>query len=159
MARHPRHGLLLLQASKRKKGVHYQIPGGHVDQPEIEAHGLESGCRVAAARELFEETGIDVRADSHRLRPASLVAPQQYKGRFYFELELSDDESVGAADGGVPPLSSERFSEVHSVTFLLRLSHEHTAWMFEPDFEAAARAVQAHSGGKNSKAILEMLRR
>lgn len=63
LARHPRHGLLLLQASKRKKGVHYQIPGGHVDEPEIEAHGLKSGCRAAAARELFEETGIDLRAD------------------------------------------------------------------------------------------------
>ena len=159
LARHPRHGLLLLQASKRKKGVHYQLPGGHVDRPEIEAHGLESGCRAAAARELFEETGIDVRADSHRLRAAALSAPQRYNGRFYFELELSDDDGVGAADGGVQPLSAEPFCEVHPVTFLVRLSHEHTAWRFEPDVEAAAKAVHAHSGGYNSMAIRETLRR
>ena len=52
-------GVLLLRAHKKRKGDHYQLPGGRVDAAEIETHGLE--------RELFEETGL--RVDRARLAP------------------------------------------------------------------------------------------
>jgi len=53
---HPTHGLLLLRASKKKKGVHFQLPGGHVDADEL---AFDDPHRRAAARELCEETGGD----------------------------------------------------------------------------------------------------
>ena len=53
IARHPRHGLLLLQANKAKKGgLHYQLPGGHVNRDELVSLGPEVAGKVAAAREL-----------------------------------------------------------------------------------------------------------
>jgi hypothetical protein len=37
---HPKHGLLLLHCTRKpKKGPHYQLPGGHVDDFEFEASG------------------------------------------------------------------------------------------------------------------------
>ena len=46
---HPTHGLLLLRAYKKKKGVHHQLPGGRVDAEEL---AFEDAHRRAAAREL-----------------------------------------------------------------------------------------------------------
>ena len=46
---HPKHGLLLLRAYKKKKGVHHQLPGGRVDAEEL---AFEDAHRRAAAREL-----------------------------------------------------------------------------------------------------------
>ena len=35
---HPSHGMLLLYCTrKKKKGPHYQVPGGHVDVEDFEA--------------------------------------------------------------------------------------------------------------------------
>jgi len=101
---HDTHGLLLLQCSrKKKKPVHYQIPGGHVDEPEFIGAAkltndrnaqLELAGKVGAARELFEETGIDIRSSLDRLEPAALrngtkldkdgheILPNEYKHRY-----------------------------------------------------------------------------
>lgn len=70
---HPEHGMLLLHCTrKKKKPPHFQVPGGHVDAEDFEHasstvkdHGtniLLQACKIGAARELFEETGIDVRS-------------------------------------------------------------------------------------------------
>ena len=147
--RHRQHGILLLQASKKKKGLHYQLPGGRVDESELRTHGPEEGCRIAAARELFEETGIDVRSQLDRLRPLELSASplerlEKFHGRMYFELEISEADS-SFAEGSLPPLTSEDFR--------LRLSSEHVAWIFEKDIEKAALSVEHHSGGYNSAAL------
>ena len=53
-------------------GLHFQLPGGHVDKPEIKKHGLEHAFKVAAARELSEETGIDLRNKLERFVLADL---------------------------------------------------------------------------------------
>ena len=37
--------------------------------------------------------------------------------------------------------------------FLLRLSEEHTGFTFERDLERAAKLINLHSGGKNTKAL------
>ena len=50
---HPKHGLLLLRAYKKKKGEHHQLPGGRVDADEL---AYEDAHRRAAARELREES-------------------------------------------------------------------------------------------------------
>ena len=51
---------------KRKGGRHFQLPGGHVDAHELEQYGDAEGSRIAAARELHEETGIDFRDRLYR---------------------------------------------------------------------------------------------
>ena len=78
-ATHPLHGLLLLYCTrKKKKGPHYQAPGGHVDKDDYYRVIAQSGttlqgpellmraCKMGAARELFEETGMDYRSTPDR---------------------------------------------------------------------------------------------
>lgn len=61
-------------------------------------------ARAGLARELFEETGIDVRANVERLQPAVLRAgPEvdknektllinEHKNRFFFLLRITDED-------------------------------------------------------------------
>ena len=88
---HSIHGILLLHCTrKRKKGPHYQLPGGHMDDADLTSaleHTKLSPCspkpqwggadaslrmalRICAAREMYEETGIDVRDQLERLELA-----------------------------------------------------------------------------------------
>eukprot|EP01012_Entosiphon_sulcatum_P029976 TRINITY_DN3675_c0_g1_i4.p2 TRINITY_DN3675_c0_g1~~TRINITY_DN3675_c0_g1_i4.p2 ORF type:complete len:168 (+),score=28.94 TRINITY_DN3675_c0_g1_i4:24-506(+) len=148
-AHHPQHGFLLLQADKKRKGgLHFQVPGGHVDDVEVKTHGLERACTVAAARELFEETGIDIRNALDRLIPARDRNGRHLivKDRYFYALQLSDADSI---QNGLPPLSGEPFP--------LRLSHEHTGFTFMKDQLKAADAVESHSGGKVTKALKEFV--
>ena len=146
VARHPRHGVLLLQADKAKKGgLHYQLPGGHVDRAELETFGAARAAKVAAARELFEETGIDVRARLSRLKRLDAKVFDGGK-RSFFLMDLSDADGVwGTALALTPP---------PVIAFTLTISHEHTGFVFEPSLEKAAGMVQKHSGGYCSAALL-----
>ncbi len=83
IAKHDRHGYLLLEANKKRKGGrHYQLPGGHVDRQELADYGEVEACRVAAARELYEETGLDLRSCLHRLTPVDLNAAGEEGNRY-----------------------------------------------------------------------------
>ena len=80
---------------KKKKGVHFQLPGGHIDASEIERYGFRLAQMRAAARELYEETGIDVRDDCEerfqRLRfPSSVEA--QLGPRSFFLMNINQYE-------------------------------------------------------------------
>eukprot|EP00123_Amoebidium_parasiticum_P014557 comp22554_c0_seq1/m.34319 comp22554_c0_seq1/g.34319 ORF comp22554_c0_seq1/g.34319 comp22554_c0_seq1/m.34319 type:complete len:186 (-) comp22554_c0_seq1:131-688(-) len=151
IAHHPAHGYLLLQASKWKKGgVHYQLPGGWVDDKELQAMGVEQAARVACARELKEETGLDVTGQLHRLEAGTVPGGKNsLNGRYYYRLQLGDGDSV-------KPYEGQRRSPVRALTgqdFHLRLSMEHTGFVFEPDTNKAASMIVQHSGGKNSQAL------
>jgi len=108
---HEDHGLLLLHCTRKpKKGPHYQLPGGHVDNHEFEtivknnseaSRGkiLLEACKLGAARELFEETGIDVRKQLHRLDPAAILPSHSddklgcmLKNKCYFHLLVNDND-------------------------------------------------------------------
>ena len=138
---HPTHGLLLLRAYKKKKGVHHQLPGGRVDAEELE---LEDAHRRAAARELREETGIDVpmtRLNVATDREGEIV---RRNNREYFFLELRD------ADGRAGPDSDH---DNASCAFTLALSGEHTGFTFERDLAKAENMIRLHSGGENALAL------
>ena len=156
VARHPTHGTLLLQANKAKKGgLHYQLPGGHVDQDELDALGPDKAAKAAAARELFEETGIDVRTRLGRLQKVPRVCGPK---RTFYVMDLRDTDAVGRT----PPLPRPMDGQVVGSQFTLKLSHEHTGFTFEPELEQAADLVIKHSGGHCSTALrglAEMLRR
>jgi ADP-ribose pyrophosphatase YjhB (NUDIX family) len=137
---HPTHGLLLLRAYKKKKGVHHQLPGGRVDADELEH---EDAHRRAAVRELREETGIA--AGPARLKDATdrEGAVVRRKNREYFFLELRD------ADGAGP----DRDHDNASCAFTLALSGEHTGFTFERDLAKAENMIRLHSGGENALAL------
>ena len=136
---HPKHGLLLLRAYKKKKGVHHQLPGGRVDADELE---LDDAHRRAAARELREETGI---VPLTRLRVATDREGEivRRKNREYFFLELRD------ADGAGP----DRDHDNAACAFTLALSGEHTGFTFERDLAKAENMIRLHSGGENAFAL------
>jgi 8-oxo-dGTP pyrophosphatase MutT (NUDIX family)/uncharacterized membrane protein YidH (DUF202 family) len=147
IARHPRHGLLLLQANKAKKGgIHYQLPGGHVNRDELVSLGPEAASKVAAARELYEETGIDARRETGRLQKVDVGVGSSK--RSFFVMDLRDSDGGGTADALLPD------PDGHHIAFRLQLSDEHTGFVFEQSLEKAAMMVQRHSGGYCSSALL-----
>ena len=86
---------------KKKKPPHYQLPGGHVDREEFElyisgneednknlncqASALQQtiyrAARAGCARELWEETGIDLRTSMDRLWPLVFELPEKESNR------------------------------------------------------------------------------
>jgi hypothetical protein len=54
--------------------------------------------KICAARELYEETGIDLRNSLDRLKPVQLRTPEvgklpyEYKGRIFFSVQTEDDD-------------------------------------------------------------------
>jgi 8-oxo-dGTP pyrophosphatase MutT (NUDIX family) len=105
--------MLLFCARKKKKVPHHQLAGGHVDEHEfLVAAKSSSDChtqlllaaQMGAARELFEETGMDLREQLHRLEPAALrsedaikekgdiVLTCELKKRLYFFLHVTNDD-------------------------------------------------------------------
>ena len=97
----------------------------------------EDAHRRAAARELREETGIDV-------PPARLMdTAVRRKNREYFFLELRD------ADGAGP----DRDHANAENPFTLALSGEHTGFTFERDLAKAENMIRLHSGGENAVAL------
>lgn len=155
IARHNVLGLLLLKGKakkKKQKPAHFQLPGGRASKGEA--------ATVAAARELWEETGIDVRRQLGRLTALDVRGKQHVKGRYYFSLALNDGDSVA---GGVPVAATGSAASASAAAahpratsrapFAVRLSSEHTAAAFELDCSTAVKAVELHSGGKNSQAL------
>ncbi len=137
---HPTHGLLLLRAYKKKKGVHHQLPGGRVDADELE---LDDAHRRAAVRELREETGIDVPPARLKVATDREGAVVRRKNREYFFLELRDADGAG----------SDRDHDAAENPFTLALSGEHTGFTFERDLAKAEDMIRLHSGGENAVAL------
>jgi len=135
IAEHYSYGYLLLTAFKKKKGDHHQLPGGHVDE------GDQSPAH-AAARELFEETGIDIRNGLDRLSQVKINGKSSLKGRVFYYLPLNDDDRVGSCS----PSSGEDFT--------VNLSSEHIGYCFEKNRDKAADLLYLHSGGKSKTAML-----
>ena len=150
---HPQHGYLLLSSKNVKKGsTDSQTPGGHVDVAELVAaqaigtpEALDAMFRAVAARELYEETGMNIRQDLGRLRRLESDHPL----KVFFLLEVNDgDFSKVASEPGAPLVPG-----AGAASLKLRLSHEHTAWRFEKDKAVAAEAMKLHSGGAPSEIL------
>lgn len=177
---HEQHGLLLLHCTrKKKKGPHHQLPGGHIDEPEFlmaakkcqDAHAqLIIAAQAGAARELYEETGIDVRDKVYRLEPAALrneihsdisgkyMMTCELKRRLYFFLQVTDEdflqESESAEGNNLVAPSTAIGSNLR-----LKLSIEHSGFEFEKNPERSAELLKQHSGGNGSKALMMAMQR
>jgi len=165
-ATHPTHGMLLLHCSQKKnKPPHFQTPGGHVDKedfddaiartPEYSHEGpalLITACRIGVARELYEETGIDVRSALDRLHPVRLRENSdsdksifcEFKKRLFFKLSLDEKDFVAA---GIESMNSK------PPPLKIRLSEEHQGFIFERDVSKSVDMLVEYSGGKVSKAL------
>lgn len=104
---HPDHGLMMLECSKQKKGKpspHFQLPGGHVDDFEFDQQRdpsknpleqLYGAGKCGCARELFEETGMDLRRTLDRFQPL-LLGPHakklrnEHKDRLFYVVSVTD---------------------------------------------------------------------
>ena len=138
---HPAHGMLLLYCTcKKKKGPHYQCPGGHVDRedyaiasriPQISSLDLLTlGCKIGVARELYEETGIDIRSTlEDRVQPVRLREDDssddnrvvgEFKERLFFRLNLEDGDFVSTGlDSSSNVLQSLNKTPPHLMVSLL----------------------------------------
>jgi len=195
---HPNHGVMLLHCTrKRRKGFHFQLPGGHVDDfefevalerlssqsaPSLSSSSLSSmasssssvpkdddvlllASKMAAARELYEETGIDITAQLHRLWPAPLRKAAEnmtelelcsLKNRCYFHLSVVDEDFPRQNDYPKAQLTSP-LVDGNGCHLKLKISHEHSGFMFESVADSIAK-LEMHSGGYGSKAIQMIMR-
>lgn len=75
-------------------------------------------CKMGAARELYEETGMDLRDDLTRFEPAALrtantrskkhgveVLTNEYKKRLFYFLSVTDNDFP--TDGGKHPMGKD----------------------------------------------------
>jgi 8-oxo-dGTP pyrophosphatase MutT (NUDIX family) len=72
---------------------------------------LLHACKIGAARELFEETGIDLRSSLDRLNPVHVRASNEsekdklsneFKKRVFFSVDISDDDLFTKVSLNVP---------------------------------------------------------
>jgi 8-oxo-dGTP pyrophosphatase MutT (NUDIX family) len=121
---HNEYGLLLLHCTRKKnKPPHWQLPGGHVDDfeflqaatavhPPTRTHQLLHAGKSGASRELYEETGIDVRNQLDRIAPVHLqrsdtktfkdgtkLLPNEYKQRLFFLVQVTDQDFAKPGQG------------------------------------------------------------
>lgn len=168
---HPDHGTLLLHCTrKKKKPHHFQLPGGHIDAFEFEAAAkatnnpmeqLMLAGRMGTARELFEETGMDLRNSLNRLQPSRLYSKvkndklmNEYKSRLFYTVNLTDDDFLNGASMSVSEAAFlQKAMGAQPPNLKLKLSQEHQGFAFEKDSDAVATLLQHHSGGKISSAV------
>jgi 8-oxo-dGTP pyrophosphatase MutT (NUDIX family) len=196
---HDKYGLLLLHCTRKKnKPPHWQIPGGHIDDPEFLRAGefsssiLDDFCKVTkrhrvpqqaihvllaakaskdratqliaaakqgAARELMEETGIDIRQQLDRLELAVLrtaaeidkngneLLSNEYKHRVFFTLNVTDDDF---SLDGVDPLDCSALLKVMIARFFSLLScnpgHFSAYYLLTPTAALQLNLSVEHSG-------------
>lgn len=112
-------------------------------------------AKAGAARELYEETGIDVMRQLERLQPALLQhdnsnndsLPNLYKSRLFFHLSVTDADFP--ATGNVAPMATTAAAQ----HLRLALSVEHAGFTFQPEPAEAVVMLQHHSGGKCAQAL------
>ena len=94
---HTEYGFLLLEAYKAKKGKHYQLAGGHVDKDELHTQGLMIASKIAAIRELYEETGLNF-GTSDELKSRLERLDLGIENRMYYRLIITNNDSVHLQD-------------------------------------------------------------
>ncbi|OII72817.1 uncharacterized protein cubi_03687 [Cryptosporidium ubiquitum] len=181
---HQKYGCLLLKSSKKSEHDIFQLPGGRLDEKDliinqlemnnddynIKTHILpkEDSFKVAAARELYEETGMDFRNRLHMLKPLEFDLPKKWKF-FYLDItntEITENQCQNKSDRNCYFKPFQKIAKYfisilytlnncfNTTNFHLKLSKEHESFLFEKDLVKASQLVQSHSKGICSKALL-----
>jgi len=187
---HPNYGMLLLHCTRKpKKGHHFQLPGGHLDDSEFESAATHTppfsasstppsssaatfapreqyaillllASKIGAARELYEETGINLLSQLDRFEPTPLrrrteeMAEVEFcsvKDRCYFSLVLTDNDFPKESDHPGVLLHSPLDDNGNHLK--LKLSEEHSGFRFEMNPNESIQHLKKHSNGVGSKAL------
>lgn len=141
-----------------------------VDDGDGSSHPLlVLACKIGAARELYEETGIDLRNNLDRLQPVQLRQGNNkkeedntngltcvLKHRLFFKICLTNDDFVTEGFDSKVALGlsqSMNTEQGPSIPLMIKLSHEHQGFLFEPNPRKAVDLLTQHSGGKVSTAL------
>ena len=125
--------------------------GGNAQKQLLEA------AKAGAARELWEETGINVQSQLHRLQPAALKSSNtatelscEIKHRLFFFLAVTDEDFLSSdktSEQLVGPLGTE------GRHLKIKYSVEHSGFDFERDPNVSVQKLKKHSGGIPSQAL------
>lgn len=169
IVKHGMKGVLLMRPNITTKplyqdGERFQVLGGRFESGEIPLqHGdsyLEVQARIAAAREIHEEIGMEI--DTTRLQRLRFDPAVEKKigDMVFFTLAITSEDAPRCKRCTVAPLSeadlpgyAETSMDADPAVFKLQLSHEHSAFTFEKDLEKASDAVLLHGMGVPSFAI------
>ena len=127
----------------------------HSNSPNRLNDVLLEAAKMGTARELFEETGIDVRGQLERLDPAPLYDGGNLKGgpmnmldrKLYFSLNVTDDDFLRGQEGLTHP------NDEHGKHLALKISHEHSGYIFVNDPMQSIEMIVKHSGGTGARAL------
>lgn len=131
---------------------------------------LEVAGKLGAARELYEEAGMDIRKSClDRLQPVNVhtkkdekeTASFMWKKRLFFVLRVNDDDFFIQKDNN--NTDEVQFPFVSPICddgkhLMLKVSIEHSGYTFEKNLNKAATLIQKHSGGKCAQALLAALK-
>mmetsp|Transcript_14273 Transcript_14273/g.16872 ORF Transcript_14273/g.16872 Transcript_14273/m.16872 type:complete len:220 (-) Transcript_14273:526-1185(-) len=186
---HLDYGMLLLHCTRKpKKGHHFQLPGGHLDDSDFESAATHTppcststppsssaetidprkqydiilllASKIGAARELYEETGINLLSQLDRFEPnpvrqqteeMSEVEFCSVKDRCYFNLVLTDNDFPKESDH--PGVLLDSPLDDNGNHLKLKLSDEHSGYRFEPNPNESIQYLKKHSNGVGSKAL------
>lgn len=179
---HEQHGLMMLHCTpKESKNIDYQLPGGCIDQTEFQAAAensediqsqLVAAAQATATRQLYKETGIDIRDKPYRLEPAAirnevvsdgngeLVMTCELEKTLYYFLPVNDEDFLQVSEldndndaNAVAPASKD------GCNLRLKLSTEHSGFQLEKDPEKAAELLKKYGAENESKALLMAIHR
>lgn len=170
---HKTRGMLLLNHySSQEDRDEIRIPGGKVLEKEFLKAAKKSGyagmqlqlaARRAAARSLYEGTGIDIRKAQDRLTPAVLRMPTkadaaatQYlknenENRLYYFLQVSEEDFVRASQDGTGRLLEPKGED--GTGLLLKLSNGFSDFTFIRDPADATAEFGDHGDSGAMKAL------
>jgi 8-oxo-dGTP pyrophosphatase MutT (NUDIX family) len=159
-----------------------QIPGGLVHEDEFLKAAKESGkaqvqlqiaAREAAARQLYERTGLDIRHDVDRFKPAILrlnppvdakgvqYLKNEYKNKLYYFLQV-DEEDFVSPNAVVEDIDYSKYKLTRPAEdpgdspLTLRLINDYSGFTFVLDPTDAAKVLN-EDGGKEATDALNMI--
>jgi 8-oxo-dGTP pyrophosphatase MutT (NUDIX family) len=174
---HRTKGMLLLHG-KGGEESRRQVPGGIVQENEFLEAAQKSGsgtvqlqiaARDAAARQLYESTGLDIRNTVHRLKPAILrVNPpvdargvqylkNEYNHSLYYFLQVSEEDFVTIAELDTPELSGGKLTrpteDPGDSPLALRLRDTLDGFTFVLDPSDAAKILKENGNSEATSAL------
>jgi hypothetical protein len=178
---HRTRGMLLLHIDDLKGNKKSQVPSGKILEEEFLDAAMLSGshnvqlqiaAREAAARQLYENTGLDIRGDPDRFKPAILrlnppvdargvqYLKNEYDNKLYYFLQVDDNDfsPITYADtSGQTGFKLKRPSEDPGDNALtLRLHDTYGGFTFILDPGDAAKILK-QDGNKAATSALQMI--